>query len=72
MPCSAQLVCLTWHWSQDKHLHSAEWQGTAMGWKPRGLLGPVSVKEEDVERQNKKKGNLVVPPHDRFAQHSLG
>lgn len=43
-----------------------------MGQKQRGLLGPVRVKEGDLERQNKKKDNLVVPPHDGFAQCSLG
>lgn len=43
-----------------------------MAQKTRGLLGTVRVKEEDLERQNKKKSNLVVPPHDGFAQRTLG
>lgn len=43
-----------------------------MSQKPRGLLRPIRVKEKDLERLNKKKGNLVVAPHDGFVQCSPG
>lgn len=70
MSCKAALFHLALEPGQT--LHSAEWQRAAMGQKPGEVLRQGRVEEEDLERQNKKKGNLVVPPHDGFAQRSLG
>lgn len=44
-----------------------------MGQRARGWLGLVRKMERDLQKQNNNNnGNLVVPPRDRFGQHSLG